>query len=156
MFALRRVEYLLACLETCKSCCNFTLAGDVIDISATSMLIFPHCLKLVYKLALLKDVPGWDPTLVTATVDIVQCLEQMAVRAENANAKYKEETGEDSLFGEAAVMLRATAPNWRIPTDDQEQTAGDVSATAWNCDIGGDFTLANFANDFWLSGPLNF
>ncbi|CAA9965086.1 hypothetical protein PTMSG1_08445 [Pyrenophora teres f. maculata] len=156
LFASRRVEYLLACLQTCKACCDYTLAGDVRDISVTSMLIFPYCLKTVYKLAVLKDVCGWDPTIATATVDTVQCLEQIAVIAENANAKYKEETGEDSVFGEAAVMLRATALNWRVPTVEQEQTVGDVSAPAWNCDIGGDFSLMDFANDFWLSGPMNF
>ncbi|RMZ72503.1 Zn(II)2Cys6 transcription factor [Pyrenophora seminiperda CCB06] len=156
LFVTRRVEYLLACLEACRSCCDYTLAGDIRDISVTSMLIFPYCLKVVYKLAVLKDVPGWDPAIATARVDILHCLEQIAVIAEDANAKYKEETGEDSVFREAAVMLRATAPNWRVPTVEQEQAVGDVSATAWNADISGDFSLADFANDFWLSGPMNF
>ncbi|RAQ98940.1 sterol glucosyltransferase [Stemphylium lycopersici] len=114
-FDARRIRYFMACLETCKACRDHTLACDIRSLASPSMLIFPYCLKILHKLATLKGIPGWDPTIVTGTIDIVRCLEQLAEIAERANEMYKEETGEESVFSAAAEILRATAPSWAIP-----------------------------------------
>lgn len=121
------------------------------------MLIFPYCLKILHKLATFKGIPGWDPTIITRTIDIVQCLEQLAEMAERANEMYKEETGEESVFSAAAEILRATAPSWAIPGAPQGAAEGDAGAMmGWNDGAGSDLSMLDFSDDFWLSGPFNF
>jgi hypothetical protein len=157
VFDPKRIEYLTACLNTCKAARDHFLAGDIASITASSMLIFPYCIKVLYKLSTVINIPGWDLAIVKATVDIVQCLEQAADVAERANAKFKEETGDDSVFALAAETLRATAPSWRVPSSDANEVVGDLAAAVgWNCGISGDVSLLDFSDDFWLSGTLNF
>jgi hypothetical protein len=122
------------------------------------MLIFPYCIKVIYKLSTIVDVAGWDLATVKATVDIVQCLEKAADIAERANSKFKEETGDESVFAVAAETLRATAPSWSVPSSDaNNEVVGDLAAAVgWNCGISGDVSLLDFSDDFWLSGTFNF
>jgi hypothetical protein len=121
------------------------------------MLIFPYCIKVVYKLSTLVDVQGWDLATVKATIDIVQCLEQAADVTERANAKFKEETGDDSVFAAAAATLRATAPSWRVPPTDANEVVGDLAAAVgWHSRISGDVSMLDFSDDLWLSETFNF
>ncbi|KAF1944325.1 hypothetical protein EJ02DRAFT_341179 [Clathrospora elynae] len=155
---LKRIEYLTALLQTCKASKDHFLAGGLASITVPSMLIFPYCIKILHRLSTFKDVPGWDPTIVKQTVDIMQCLEQAAAMAERLNANFKEGTGENSIFAAAAENLRASAHNWSVPvSSEQDEGVGDsASFGTWNGGDGVDFPMADFSDDFWLPGTFNF
>jgi hypothetical protein len=153
-FEPRRIEYLMELLQTCKACRDHALTGDVMSLTAPSMLIWSYCCKILYRLSSITGVPGWDPTIVKSTVDIVQCLEKFAEIAERANTEYKAETGEDTVFAAAAETLRAIAPNWKPPTTEHDNAMGNA-ADGWNSGIGGDMTMLDFSNDFWMPSAFN-
>jgi hypothetical protein len=140
-------------LETCKACRDHASYGDVMSLTAPSMLVFSYCMKTLYRFSSLKGIPDWIPAAVQSTVDIAQCLERFAEIAEQTNAKHKDETGEDTLFASAAVTLRAAAPNWKLPTTEQEDAMGNP-ADVWNGGIG-DMGLMDFSNDFWMPNAFN-
>lgn len=87
-------------------------------------------------------------------VDVAYCLEQASDMAAHANAQYKDECGEDSVLAAAAQILRATAPNWRIPACEGEIREGDVLPP-----LDGDFvdmSMIDFSDDIWQNGIFNF
>ncbi|KAL1798980.1 hypothetical protein ACET3X_003017 [Alternaria dauci] len=153
-FESKRIEYLMELLRTCEACRDHALTGDVMSITAPSMLIWSYCCKVLYRLASIKEVPGWDPTIVQSTVDIVQCLEQLADIAERANAEYKAQTGEETLFAAAAETLRAIAPNWKLPTSEHDNVV-DSAAEGWNVAIVGDMGMLDFSSDLWMPSAFN-
>lgn len=153
-FESRRIEYLMELLQTCKACQDHALAGDAMSLTAPSMLVWSYCCKVLYRLSSIKGIPGWDPTIVQSTVDIVQCLERLADIAERANAEYKAETGDDTVFAAAAETLRTLAPNWKLPTSANDDTLGNA-VDGWNSGIGGDMTMLDFSNDFWMPSAFN-
>jgi hypothetical protein len=141
-------------LQTCKACQDHALTGDVMSLTAPSMLIWSYCCKILYRLSSIKGIPGWDPTIVQSTIDIVQCLERFAEIAERANAEYKAQTGEETLFGSAAETLRAVAPNWKLPTSEHDDAMGSA-ADGWYSGIGGDAGMLDFSSDFWMPSAFN-
>jgi hypothetical protein len=154
-FDSKRIGYLMELLQTCKACRDHALAGDTMSLTAPSMLIWSYCCKILFRLSSIKGVAGWDPTIVQSTVDIVQCLEQLAEIAERANSEYKAQTGEESLFAAAAETLRAKAPNWKLPTREHDNIM-DSAADGWNNGLIGDIGMMDFSSDFWIPSAFNF
>ncbi|CAN9246467.1 unnamed protein product [Alternaria alternata] len=154
-FDSKRIGYLMELLQTCKACRDHALAGDTMSLTAPSMLIWSYCCKILFRLSSIKGAAGWDPTIVQSTVDIVQCLEQLAEIAERANSEYKAQTGEESLFAAAAETLRAKAPNWKLPTREHDNIM-DSAADGWNNGLIGDIGMMDFSSDFWMPSAFNF
>ena len=118
------------------------------------MLIFTYCLKVLFKLSTLQD-PLWDTSIVKATVDIVQIIQECAVAADRGNAELKEQTGEDSVLVAAAEVMRATAPNWRLPEQNIVTPRSGLMPT-WNPGDTSDISSMDFTDDFWLQGTFTF
>ncbi|EKG09731.1 hypothetical protein MPH_13163 [Macrophomina phaseolina MS6] len=163
----RRVAYLTTLLLVCQSCIEFFLASDVTYCMTSSMLAFSYCIKIAYKLQILK-IPGWDAAIVRSVVDPVRCLERAAQAAEAGNEVLKARTGEDSVFKNAAEHLWKSAPLWRVNFD-AEQAAGmegnvgmhngvaePVSFSGGAGELNGSLIDTEIASDFWLSGTFNF
>jgi len=148
----RRTDYLMACLKTCKNYTESYFASDIVQFTTPTTLLFAYSLKALYKLATLSDA-GWDPTIVRQTVDIVGLLDRCASSAEQANARLREETGEDSVFAMAAKSLRESAPNWSVPN--QEPQSSDSTIEGWTGSDGLNLPLMEFSDDFWLNAPFN-
>lgn len=163
----RRIAYLTTLLLVCQSYIELFLTSDIIYITAPTMLVFPYCLKIAYKLQTLK-IPAWDPALSKAVLDPVRCLERAAQAAEVGNETLKVRTGEDSVFKAMAETLRKSAPIWRV-NGDVEQEVGmerdtgmqDVAVEPAHLsgnvgELNGSWMDANFSSDFWLSGSFDF
>lgn len=120
------------------------------------MLAFLHCIKIVYRLSTLQNDPAWNPSIVKDSVDLVHILEEAASSVERANAALKAQTGEDSVLAAAAEIMRATAPNWRVP--EPSVNVGDLAAApGWSAAVDGlDSSMLDFPDDFWLSDVFNF
>ena len=115
------------------------------------MLIFTYCLKILYKLSTLHD-PAWDTAIAKATVDIVRLIHQCADAAERGNADMKQQNGEDSVLALAAEMMRATAPNWRVP-EHSDVAAGSAMMSSWSAGEF-DMSIMDLSEDFWLQGAF--
>jgi hypothetical protein len=152
----KRMNYLLACLQTCKSCTESYLSSDLIYTTIGSGLVFSYCAKTLNKLSTLQD-PHWDSALVLETVDVVGLLERCADAAERSNEILKAETGEDSVFVMAAKTLREMAPTWRVSaTFEQPQTSGSEAVMdGWHGAEAMDLPMVDLSDDFWLSGLFN-
>jgi hypothetical protein len=96
--------------------------------------------------------PVWDTTLARETVDVVALLERCADAADKSNAQLKKETGEESVFFNAAKTLREMAPNWRTTI---AQESHDTVAEHWNAADPIDLSLMDFSGDFWLNAPFD-
>lgn len=152
---LRRVEYLTGLLQTCKACTEHFLVSDLGHITAPMMIMFGYCVKLSYCLLTLQN-EGWDTALARVTLDPAVVFERAVERCENFNTALTLQTGEDSIFKQAAETMRATAPRWRVPVEQDTASLGLDSLTP-----GVDFAMIDlpsleFSDDFWLTGPGNF
>lgn len=96
----------------------------------------------------------WDPAIARATVNITQYLEQAAEIAFQANAKYKMETGEDSVLAVASETLRSTASHWSVPPIDGGASVSQSLALGEGPGI--DMSLIDFSDDFWMTQTFNF
>jgi hypothetical protein len=120
------------------------------------MLVFLHCIKIVYRLSTLHNDSAWNPSIVKDSVDLVRILEQAASAVELANAAFKAQTGEDSVLAVAAETMRATAPNWRVP-EPSVNVRDLAAASGWGAAVDGlDTSMLDFPEDFWLSDVFNF
>lgn len=147
---LKRIEYLTGLLQTCKACTEHYLAFDLRHLTAPMMIMFGYSVKLLYCLLTLQ-CKGWDTSLVRATMDPAMCFERAIEHCEETNNALKFETGEDSIFKQAAETMRATAPQWRVPVERDTPSLGLDSLAA-----GADFNLIDlpsleFSEDFWLN-----
>jgi hypothetical protein len=152
----KRMNYLLACLQTCKSCTESYLNSDLIYTTIGSGLIFSYCAKTLHKLSTLQD-PQWDTALVPETVDVVGLLERCADAAERSNAVLKAESGEDSVFVMAAKTLREMAPTWRVfaAYEETHLSGSEAVMDGWNGAEAMDLPMVDLSDDFWLSGLFN-
>ncbi|KAF1361021.1 hypothetical protein EJ07DRAFT_113503 [Lizonia empirigonia] len=152
---LRRVEYLTGLLQTCKACIEHFLVFDLSHITAPMMIMFGYYVKLSYCLLTLQN-EGWDTALARITLDPAVIFERAVAHCENVNTALTFQTGEDSIFKQAAEMMRATAPRWRVPVEQDTASLGLDSLT-----LGVDFAMIDlpsleFLDDFWLTGECNF
>ena len=149
---LKRVEYLTGLLQTCKACTEHFLTFDLSRLTAPMMIMFAYSVKLCYCLLTLQ-MNGWDTAMVRMTLDPAACFERAILHCEHTNLALKQETGEDSIFRQAAETMRATAPQWRVPVD--------PSVCLDSFTSGADFGLMDlqaleFSEDFWLNSACNF
>jgi hypothetical protein len=154
LFDHRRIEYLMACVQSCKLCVEHYLGSDLIHMTMASGLIFSYCLKLLHKLSTFQD-PNWDTAIVRRTVDLVELMHNCAAVADQCNARLKEETGEDSVFLIAAKTLRDTAPSWRLTSAQEPQLNGDAALEGWAGVEAMDLPPIDFSDDFWLNAAYN-
>lgn len=90
------------------------------------------------------------------TLDPTICFERAIERCEQTNDTLKLETGEDSIFKQAAETMRSTAPQWRVPGERQDPTL-DLESLAPGSEFGLiDFPSFEFSEDFWLNSVCNF
>jgi hypothetical protein len=141
-----RIQHLTSCLQTCKVCIEVFLAASLINITTPSMLAFSYCLRIPYRIFTMQD-SGLDQALMRSMLDPAECLERAAVEADKANTVLKLETGEDSALKDAAEMMRAFLPQWRVPDLSVDDTCTSNS--------GADMLLMDFPDDFWLEGMIN-
>ncbi|KAF1950308.1 hypothetical protein CC80DRAFT_578659, partial [Byssothecium circinans] len=147
-----RTDYLMKCFQACKSCTQYFIASDIITSTTPTKLTFSHGLRVLHKLATFQDA-SWDPSIVRQTVDIVGLLERCAAGLEQANARLKEETGEDSVLVIGVKMLRDSVPSWSV--QNQEPQTGDSAMDEWTSTEGMDLPLMGFSDDLWLNAPFN-
>lgn len=152
---LKRIEYLTGLLQTCKACTEHFLAFDLSHLTAPMMLMFGYSVKLCYCLLTLQ-MNGWDTAMARMILDPAICFERAIEHCEQTNAILQLETGEDSIFKQAAETMRATAPQWRVPMERHNPSLGLDSFTS-----GTDFGLIElpsleFSEDFWMNGVCNF
>lgn len=162
----RRVTYLTTLLLTCRSYTEFFLASDIIYMTATSMLVFPYCIKIAHKLQTLK-IPGWDPAFVNATLDPVRCVERAAQAAEVGNKVLKARISSDTVFKTLAENLWKSAPLWRVNLDaedaaEMETNMGIGNVRTEHAHFSGNGSYFNdgwmdpdFPSDFWLAGTFD-
>ncbi|KAF2031503.1 hypothetical protein EK21DRAFT_62946 [Setomelanomma holmii] len=149
----KRSDYLMACLEACRTCTDYFLLQGFLRVSGPIKLLFGYCIKVIFKLATFQD-PIWNTAVVKESVDLLALLERCAVAAERANDTLKEETGEDSVFLIAAKTLRETAPQWRVPAPAVGMGDG-VVGDGWIGNDGMDVSMMDFSDEFWLNAPFN-
>lgn len=149
---LKRVEYLTGLLQTCKGCTEHFLAFDLSHLTAPMMIMFGYSVKLCYCLLTLQ-ISGWDTVMARMTLDPATCFERAIEHCEQLNSNLRLETGEDSIFKQAAETMRSTAPHWRVPVDRQDPSLDLEAFTS-----GTEFDLINleFSEDFWLNNVCNF
>jgi hypothetical protein len=152
---LKRIEYLTGLLQTCKACTEHFLAFDLSHITAPMMIMFGYSVKLCYCLLTLQ-MNGWDTAMARLTLDPAVCFERAIQHCESTDAALRLETGEDSMFKQAAETMRATAPQWRVPAGQNDPSLGLEALTSAH-----DFSLMDlpnleFSEDFWLNIPCNF
>jgi hypothetical protein len=111
---LQRTEYLTACMYATKSSLDNFISTSLIHMNMHSVLVFSHSAQVLYKLSVL-DYPGWDRTLVRATIDVVWYFEQAAIRMEEGDAELKQECpeGVENVYSQAGQAWRGTAAVWR-------------------------------------------
>ncbi|KAF9694270.1 hypothetical protein EKO04_007851 [Ascochyta lentis] len=151
----KRIEYLTGLLQTCKACTEHFLAFDLSRITAPLMIMFGYSVKLFYCLLTLQN-RGWDTALARLTMDPIVVFERAIQHCENTNNVLKLETGEDSVFKQAAETMRATAPRWRVPAE-QDTTSLHLDSLTSGIDFGViDLPSLEFSDDFWLNGVGSF
>jgi hypothetical protein len=153
--SLKRIEYLTGCLQTCKACTEHFLTSDLGHLTAPMMIMFGYCIKLSYCLLTLQH-RDWDTTMAQTTMDPALCFERAIERCEKTNTALKLETGEDSIFKQAAETMRATAPKWRVPMEQSTISLGQLPLTAGVENSILDLPSLEFPDDFWLTGSCNF
>lgn len=151
---LKRIEYLTGLLQTCKACTEQFLAFDLSRLTAPMMIMFGYCVKLSYCLLTLQN-KGWDTALARMTLDPALVFERAIEHCEKSNVALKLETGEDSIFKQASETMRATAPRWRVPLEQDASASGLESLTA-GMDFVMDLPSLEFSDDFWLNSAFNF
>lgn len=152
---LKRIEYLTGLLQACKGCTEHFLAFDLSHITAPMMIMFSYSVKLCYCLLTLQ-INGWDTAMARMTLDPATCFERAIEHCEQTNDALKSETGEDSIFKQAAETMRGTAPQWRVPVERHDPTPGlDAFTTGTDFDLI-DFPSLEFSEDFWLNNACNF
>lgn len=122
------------------------------------MLMYSYSIKTIYRLSTFQDF-GWNSQVARDTFDLVDCMEQAVVKAQQANAMLKEETGEESVFAVAAENMMAMAGNWRLPHEHgTNEVLREGGATGWTVAglEGLDLPTFDFSNDYWLSGTFSF
>lgn len=91
-------------------------------------------------------------------VDLSSVLQRCAVSAEEANERLKRVTGEDSVFGFAAVSMRESAKNWAVPGVETEGGDGEdgMLMDGWG-GVGDVVEMPglDFSDDFWLNSSVN-
>jgi hypothetical protein len=147
---LKRIEYLTGLLQTCKACTEHFLNFDLSLLTAPPMIMFGYSVKLSYCLLTLQ-MPGWDTAMARMTLDPGTCFERAIERCEQTNITLRLETGEDSIFKQAAETMRATAPHWKVPVGNHDPSLGLESLTP-----AVDFSLLDLpslelSEDFWLN-----
>jgi hypothetical protein len=124
-------------------------------MTTASGLLFSYCLKTLHKLSTLQDFM-WDAAVAKQSVDVVSLLERCADGAEEGNARLKEQTGEDSVFLNAARTLREMAPSWRVAMAHEPSVGGVTAAMySWPAVEPMDLSLLDFSGDFWLNAPFD-
>jgi hypothetical protein len=156
----KRTSYLTSCFQTCKSCTERYLDVDIVNFTAPTKLIFAYSLKVLHRLCTLQDA-DWDPALARQDVDLISVLQRCAVSAEEANARLRQVTGEDSVFKFAAVSMRESAANWAVAGAETQEGAGGGGAMAmamngWAA-VGDGFEMPgmDFSEDFWMNSSVN-
>jgi hypothetical protein len=119
------------------------------------MIMFGYTIKLSYVLLTLQN-QGWDTTLARLTMDPALCFERAIERCEKTNDALKLKTGEDSIFKQAAELMRTTAPRWRVPVQESDPSLGLDSFTSGIDDGVLDLPMLELSDDFWLTGSCNF
>lgn len=152
---LKRIEYLTGLLQTCRACTEHFLGFDLSHITTPTMIMFGYSVKLCHCLLTLQ-MNGWDPAMARLTLDPAVCFERAAQHCENTDAALRLKTGEDSIFKQAAETMRATAPQWRVPLEQQDPALGLESLTSANEFSLVDIPSLEFSEDFWLNIPCNF
>lgn len=152
---LKRIEYLTGLLQTCKACTEHFLAFDLSHLTAPMMIMFGYSVKLCYCLLTLQ-MNGWDTAMARMTMDPAVCFERAIQHCENTDTNLKLETGEDSIFKQAAEAMRAAAPQWRVPVGQHDPSLGLESLTSGNEFGLIDMPSLEFSEDFWLNIPCNF
>lgn len=148
---IKRIEYLTGLLQTCKACVEHLLVFDFIHLTAPMMIMFGYCIKLSYCLLTLQN-KGWDTALARAIMDPALVFERAIEQTEKANNALKLETGEDSIFKQAAEIMKATAPWWRVPVEQDTTSLGLDSFTVGNDNSILEMPLLEFSDDFWFTG----
>lgn len=151
---LKRIEYLTGLLQTCKACTEHFLVFELSHLTAPMMIMFGYSIKLCYCLLTLQ-MTGWDTAMARMNMDPAICFERAIQHCENTNAALKLETGEDSIFKQAAETMRVTAPQWKVPVEGQDASLGLESLTSGNEFNLIDVPSLEFSEDFWLNIPCN-
>lgn len=152
---LKRIEYLTGLLQTCRACTEHFLALDLRHLTAPIMIMFGYSIKLCYCLLTLQ-MNGWDTAMARMAMDPATCFERAIEHCEQTNTMLRLETGEDSVFKQAAETMRSTAPHWRLPGQRHDPTPGLESFPAGS-DFGmAEFSSLEFSEDFWLNSACNF
>ncbi|KAF2690512.1 hypothetical protein K458DRAFT_289235 [Lentithecium fluviatile CBS 122367] len=111
---LQRTEYLTACMYATKKALDNYVSTSMIHMNMHSILSFSHAAQTLYKLSVL-DYPGWDRTMVRATIDVMWYFEQAACKMEEASEMLKPECGDgvENIYSHAGPAWRSTAAIWR-------------------------------------------
>lgn len=152
---LKRIEYLTGLLQTCKACTEHFLAFDLRNITAPMMIMFGYSVKLSYCLLTLQ-MNGWDTMMARMTIDPATCFERAIEHCSQTNDALRLETGEDSIFNQAAETMRAAAPQWRVPVERQDSSLGLESFTSGGDYAAMDLPSLEISEDFWLNNVCNF
>lgn len=153
--SLKRIEYLTGLLQTCKACTEHFLDFDLRHLTAPMMITFGYSVKLCYCLLTLQ-MDGWDTSMARITMDPAICFERAIEHCLQTNEVLKLETGEDSIFKQAAETMRAAAPQWRVPVERHDPSLGLESFTS-----GAEYGLLDLpslelSEDFWMNNVCNF
>ncbi|KAI0123495.1 hypothetical protein BJ170DRAFT_713751 [Xylariales sp. AK1849] len=153
-FDYKRREYLQACLVSTKAFLDLFLSIDVGDypgLSFAVMVQFSHSVQALYRLSLLED-PGWDRSLVRQQADVVDYLEQTAVKMDLVHqvGDFASNGPEGSLFARAAIALKLTIPTWAA-TLEQVGAVTTPHPSGAGAEETQDPMLMDFGDDTWLT-----
>ncbi|KAF2999785.1 hypothetical protein E8E13_005795 [Curvularia kusanoi] len=154
-YNIKRIEYLTGLLQTCKACTEHFLAFDLSCLTAPMMIMFGYSVKLSYCLLTLQ-MKGWDTAMARMTLDPAVCFARAIEHCEETDNTLRLETGEDSIFKQAAETMRAAAPLWKVPLERHDPSLGLESFTT-AADFGLlDLPSLELSEDFWLNSVCNF
>lgn len=149
----RRFEYLYTCAQATKSGLDNFLSlssSDWIGLNFAVILQFSHGIQVMHRLSCLQN-PGWDRALIRSTIDVLDYLEQVAVRMEQAyeNWKIGDAGNETSVFCKGAQIMRSAVPIWAASLEKAEK--GDERQGSENMESGMDEMLMEFSDETWFT-----
>jgi hypothetical protein len=149
----RRFEYLYTCVQATKSVLDNFLSlspSDWVGLNFPIILQQTHSLQIMHRMSCLQN-PGWDRALVRDTIDVLDYLEQAAIKVEQAyeNLQVGGTEEETSVFFKGAQILRSALPIWAAGLENADRV--DEPQGSENVENGLNETLMEFPDETWFS-----
>jgi len=149
----RRFEYLYTCAQATKSGLDNFLSlssSEWIGLNFAIVLQFSHGIQVMHRLSCLQN-PGWDRALIRSTIDVLDYLEQAAVKMEQAYVDWRMGRAEEetSVFCKGAQIMRSAVPIWAASLEKADK--GDERQDNENTESGMDEMLMDFSDETWFT-----